>query len=88
MPGIKSIYDHAMVFYDQGDFGRLRGHREQMVDICTSKSKVTTLSIHSNIVISQDGTYIACSDHLKYCTARNFYFDFKTANLAHSSSKR
>ncbi|GMR48798.1 hypothetical protein PMAYCL1PPCAC_18993 [Pristionchus mayeri] len=62
-------------FFDQADWGYLRGHgRSERHQICESSD--------------QEGTRLVCSDHLAHCTAENIFFDFSNLNARHSKRYR
>jgi hypothetical protein len=39
-PNVKSVDEHKAIFYEHGDFGRLKEHQKHFANICTSDSPV------------------------------------------------
>ncbi|KAI3380333.1 hypothetical protein SNEBB_003303 [Seison nebaliae] len=56
-------------FYDGGDFGYIRKKKNSMKEYCQPDKKKKNLSS------------LKCSKNAEVCELRNFYLDFKTANL-------
>lgn len=63
-PQAQTERDQRDLMHTQGDFGYLRDRAKDMAAICESSDP--------------DNTDIVCSDHLRYCYARNFFFDFRS----------
>ncbi|GMS96359.1 hypothetical protein PENTCL1PPCAC_18534, partial [Pristionchus entomophagus] len=62
-------------FFDQADWGYLKGHgRSEKHEICSSSE--------------EDRTRLVCSRHLAHCTAENIFFDFSNLNAKRSKRYR
>ncbi|KAI1732667.1 EGF domain-specific O-linked N-acetylglucosamine transferase [Ditylenchus destructor] len=62
------------LFWKQGDFGSLRERQSTIATICDSDSET--------------GSFLECSDHLRFCRGRNIFFDLKNLNAKTSSRYR
>ncbi|CAG9538899.1 unnamed protein product [Cercopithifilaria johnstoni] len=70
--GRSSIESQLEIFQKQGDFPKLAEIFYSIEPIC--------ISDHT------EGSFLECSNHLRFCRARNIFFDFK--NLNSKTSKR
>ncbi|VBB30600.1 unnamed protein product [Acanthocheilonema viteae] len=70
--GKSSIKSQLEIFQKQGDFRKLAETFNSIEPICISN--------HT------EGSFLECSSHLRFCRARNIFFDFK--NLNSKTSKR
>uniref|UniRef100_F1L2A5 EGF domain-specific O-linked N-acetylglucosamine transferase n=1 Tax=Ascaris suum TaxID=6253 RepID=F1L2A5_ASCSU len=70
--GSMDIESRRQTFWRQADFGKVLDTINSITSICTSSTK--------------DGSFLECSDHLRFCRASNIFFDFK--NLNAPTSKR
>ncbi|VDD96940.1 unnamed protein product [Enterobius vermicularis] len=59
-------------FWAEGDFAKLKSVVSSIVPLCTSRN--------------QDESFLECSEHLRFCRARNIFFHFKHLNA--KTSKR
>uniref|UniRef100_A0A0N4ZHL2 Uncharacterized protein n=1 Tax=Parastrongyloides trichosuri TaxID=131310 RepID=A0A0N4ZHL2_PARTI len=56
------------IFFNQGDFGYIKPHISSLASICDSGDNI-------------NGSYLECSNHLRFCLGRNIYFDLKSLNI-------
>uniref|UniRef100_A0A914W441 EGF domain-specific O-linked N-acetylglucosamine transferase n=1 Tax=Plectus sambesii TaxID=2011161 RepID=A0A914W441_9BILA len=73
-PNARTKQDQMTLFNRQTDFLHVQERLFDMKPICSSTS--------------EDGSSLVCSDHLRYCRAKNIYFDFKSLNAATSTRYR
>ncbi|VDO36265.1 unnamed protein product [Onchocerca flexuosa] len=70
--GLSSTESQLEIFQKQGDFPKLSEILHTIEPICTSNST--------------EGSFLECSNHLRFCRAKNIFFNFK--NLNSKTSKR
>uniref|UniRef100_A0A915CWR8 Uncharacterized protein n=1 Tax=Ditylenchus dipsaci TaxID=166011 RepID=A0A915CWR8_9BILA len=62
------------LFWKAGDFGSLKTRHSSIATICNSTA--------------ENGSLLRCSDHLRFCSAKNIFFNFKGLNAKNSSRYR
>lgn len=74
-PNAQTKDDQIRLFWKQGDFGFIRERMEDMVYLCTSDPE------------DKEGSFLRCSDHLRYCYAKNIFFHFKSLKAHQHTNK-